>query len=518
MKRLLAVLFAVAVALPVAADTQVVCSISAQAETACSALTVSQAGQLDPCRCNQNAPAPAGPFGGHATLADGLVSYWPLDEESGVRADAVGSNDLTDNNTVGYVNLGPQGVVADFVAASSEYLDRAATIPRDGTSFTLAFWAYIPDPGAATSRWYVSQGNQTAWISKQNEVMAIDVVGGGEAYATTSMAGMAAGWFFIVAGYNSATGKSFVSVNDGAVSVSAGTSTGVSTDANFQLGRVSGGGAGTVYFDDAMGRIGLWNSVLAASEITSLYNSGLGKSYADLTAAEKVGLVSYWNLDEASGNRADSHGSNTLTDNNTVTSVDNTHPGFGKAASFVTANTESLSIAVGPIDPITTVSMWVSLANSAAGDKYGQVFALKDGLFFVAFGKQDGGTTFFAAEEYSSAWYETVSTKSWTANASYLGWNNLVFEVNDTAHTLTGYLNGAIWVGPISYSNPWGTGVAATKAIIGPSGIQYTGSMVGPSLSGHNPLIAHVGLWSRVLTAQERTDLYAAGAGLFYED
>ena len=31
----------------------------------------------------------SGPFGGHATLTDGLVSYWTLDEASGVRYDSV---------------------------------------------------------------------------------------------------------------------------------------------------------------------------------------------------------------------------------------------------------------------------------------------------------------------------------------------------------------------------------------------------------------------------------------------
>jgi hypothetical protein len=32
-------------------------------------------------------------------------------------------------------------------------------------------------------------------------------------------------------------------------------------------------------------------------------------------------LISWWSLDEASGSRADKHGANTLTDNNTVLSA-----------------------------------------------------------------------------------------------------------------------------------------------------------------------------------------------------
>lgn len=35
-----------------------------------------------------------------ADLLDGLVPYWPLDKEGGVRADTIGDNDLHDVNGV----------------------------------------------------------------------------------------------------------------------------------------------------------------------------------------------------------------------------------------------------------------------------------------------------------------------------------------------------------------------------------------------------------------------------------
>jgi hypothetical protein len=43
-------------------------------------------------------------------------------------------------------------------------------------------------------------------------------------------------------------------------------------------------------------------------------------NYSELTTGQKTNLVSWWNLDEESGNRSDSHGANTLTDNNSVLS------------------------------------------------------------------------------------------------------------------------------------------------------------------------------------------------------
>ncbi len=113
--------------------------------------------------------------------------------------------------------------------------------------------------------------------------------------------------------------------------------------------------------------IGFWNRAITSDERTELYGGGSGVNYDDMTAGLTSGLVSYfkmndveganqtdshgsnnatpisvpksttgkvvnttladmttslvsfWEFDEASGNRADTHGTNTLTDVNTVT-------------------------------------------------------------------------------------------------------------------------------------------------------------------------------------------------------
>ncbi len=60
----------------------------------------------------------------------------------------------------------------------------------------------------------------------------------------------------------------------------------------------------------------------ALAVVDSIYNSGTGIRYADLSAGNKttLGLVSWWTLDDASAsNRADAHGANTLTLNGTIT-------------------------------------------------------------------------------------------------------------------------------------------------------------------------------------------------------
>jgi len=66
---------------------------------------------------------------------------------------------------------------------------------------------------------------------------------------------------------------------------------------------------------------------------------GLGGGAAASTLLND--LVSWWSLDEASGSRADSHGSNTLTDSNTVTQATGK---VSTAGQFTKVNSEHLTV------------------------------------------------------------------------------------------------------------------------------------------------------------------------------
>ncbi len=78
-------------------------------------------------------------------LSDGLISHWKLDEPSAARSDSVGSNHLSDNNTVTQV-AGKMGGAAEFAAANGEYLlkaDNADLSIQPDTDFTFAGWFYL---------------------------------------------------------------------------------------------------------------------------------------------------------------------------------------------------------------------------------------------------------------------------------------------------------------------------------------------------------------------------------------
>ena len=84
------------------------------------------------------------PWSSGSSLLTGLVSWWNLDETSGTRADSVGSNHLTDVNTVGYA-AGKIGNAASFVAANNETLSTETALFED--DFTLSMWVKTPLTG-----------------------------------------------------------------------------------------------------------------------------------------------------------------------------------------------------------------------------------------------------------------------------------------------------------------------------------------------------------------------------------
>lgn len=86
------------------------------------------------------------PLIGNATvIEDDITSWWTCDEESGTRVDSVGSNDLTDNNTVLYTSSGMANNACSFTRANTEYLsiaDASQTGLEMNTAYTITMWHY----------------------------------------------------------------------------------------------------------------------------------------------------------------------------------------------------------------------------------------------------------------------------------------------------------------------------------------------------------------------------------------
>jgi hypothetical protein len=218
-------------------------------------------------------------------------------------------------------------------------------------------------------------------------------------------------------------------------------------------------------------------------------------------------LIAFWELEEASGTRQDAHSNNhDLTDVNTVTSAAGVI-GSTNAAFFTSANSEQLTRTDhADFDTGAEVSWeivaWVYPTIGATqvvvekGDDVGAGSTLE-----WAMSVGSGGNP--------AAWISDGSTRTFKVHSSALS--------NNTWYMLNAYYDAS--------TNTLGIGINAgtpetdTTHTTGGWDSGFTVRVGGESASRFfDGRIDQVGFWKRVLTSQERTDLYNGGAGLSYAD
>ena len=219
--------------------------------------------------------------------------------------------------------------------------------------------------------------------------------------------------------------------------------------------------------------------------------------------AIETSIVAYWKLDESSGNASDEVNSNTLTNVNTATfNTGKINNGAYLASAsdqyFTVADNAALSM--GNID--FSIAFWVYLtdansydlimskATSGTGSDREYWFdtgETRTPRFMISDGSSEkvvtSGTTLSTA-----TWYYIVGWHDATANTVNIQVNN--GTVDSIAHT-TGGIDGS---GPFNLGN-------------------YANQTGGGTLNGR---LDEVGIWKKVLTSDERTDLYNSGSGLQY--
>lgn len=133
---------------------------------------------------------------------------------------------------------------------------------------------------------------------------------------------------------------------NGSLSVSAtGPAITTSGTAPLEIGRETGAA-----FNGSISSVGFWKRAISASEVTALFNSGSGRTYASLDSSIRTNMVSWWDLSETSGNRADSFGSNTLTNNNSV--------GTTSQGPIVTGTANSRALILDFVKGVKAIGLW----------------------------------------------------------------------------------------------------------------------------------------------------------------
>ncbi len=217
-------------------------------------------------------------------------------------------------------------------------------------------------------------------------------------------------------------------------------------------------------------------------------------------------LVAYWQLDEASGNRSDSHSNAiTLGDTNTVSSTTGIISAL--AADFENGNNEyldaadSATLSLGS-DTSFTLSAWVKLESVVGSTR-------------AVIGKRNGTLAEDTELLVGATTSETILFR--------VGNDTTYVELTDTNVMATGtwYFVVCWHDGPndtvnIQFNNGTVTSTAWTGGTFDGSGNFQIGTIAASTTADWDGLIEGVGYWKRVLTADERTELYNAGAGLDY--
>lgn len=234
--------------------------------------------------------------------------------------------------------------------------------------------------------------------------------------------------------------------------------------------------------------------LLLAIFATGLWTWGqfLIDPYRFATSTLNNGIVSYWKMDEASGTRIDAVTAtgNDLSDNNTVTS--NTGI-ISNAGQFTRANSEYLShidnasLSVNGTD--FTVAVWVYMDTEPADNAIISKWGAGGNEYQMYYSQALDRFRFATTATVTANNFGAVTTGTWYL---IIGWNTSTAAF-------------------ISVNNTTADSVVAGYPAAGTS--DFLMGNIGGSFNYWNGRLDEVGFWKRVLTADERTELYNSGAG-----
>jgi hypothetical protein len=242
-----------------------------------------------------NATFPAGSNGSviavsflPAGLDTGLVSYYKLDESSGNADDAVGVNDLTNNNTVGYTT-GKINNGADFGSAnSSKFFSYDAGNMWNGTSGSISCWVNVTTAPASGERQMIavlgdSSSDTTIHINYKNESGTLKLEfdrfkrpsDGSDPTVSADYTLTTGTWYFLTITYASNVIRGYVNGTQVGTATGAGGNGSSLTTGN----RIGAWLGNTEYFKGLVDEVGIWSRALSADEVEELYNDDDGKQY-----------------------------------------------------------------------------------------------------------------------------------------------------------------------------------------------------------------------------------------------
>jgi hypothetical protein len=254
-------------------------------------------------------------------VIDNLMAWYPLDEASGNALDAHNAHHMTETGGTIAAATGPGGVngARDFELDDTEYFVVAdhADLSMGDIDFSLAAWVRLEGPqnprGIVFNKGFdTSFEYSVIFDGYDNTGKFIFRIASATNFVNfTSIAaddfGVAAGatWYLVVARHDATANTIDIGVNAG-TQTSAAYSAGC-WDGGNELS-IGGSVEGTP-LDGLMAQVGVWKKKLTSDEITWLYNSGNGRTYAAIVAE---GAVAGQPVSKRHGGVIHSHGARPL--------------------------------------------------------------------------------------------------------------------------------------------------------------------------------------------------------------
>ncbi len=230
--------------------------------------------------------AAGGSVASDQTLTSGLMSYWTLDEEGGVRLDSHGQNNLLDTNLVGF-DVGVQESAALF---SRSVNTRLTALSDGGIANGAMSWSVWVKPTQE-----IALGNTECFTSvfDVNTHVGYDLcydnsTGTKQILFTRALPGVTSHSVFYPIGNTQSIWHHFVLTYSQSVTKAYINGVFVGSVAASGSGAVSGIDNITIgsrlwendhYTNAIIDEVGLWNRALTQDEVTRLYNDGLGLPY-----------------------------------------------------------------------------------------------------------------------------------------------------------------------------------------------------------------------------------------------
>lgn len=218
-------------------------------------------------------------------------------------------------------------------------------------------------------------------------------------------------------------------------------------------------------------------------------------------------LISFWELEEASGTREDAHGANDLTE---VGAVANAAGKVGNAVDFeftdslYLSRSDNADLSVGDID--FTWACWVNAESfQAAADQY--IFIKGNEGTIEYYLRVSGSGIEVKFGVYGSSGFGNQGAAGINAFLSTGTWYFIVGWHDATADTVN-----------IQINNGTPTSVAHSAGAHDGAATFYLGDYATGGTRNWDGLVDQLAFWKRVLTSDERTTLYNSGAGMAYAD